>query len=78
MVTITCDFCGDKRTPNTETTAQPSWIQGFDLVTESPRLQQRTIRMLDRWDSRRIAELGAVHFCSIECKDKYLRKNAAA
>ncbi len=78
MVTLICDTCGEERELNSETTIQPDWIQGYDLLTKSERLMQRAIRLLDGWDQRRIAELGAVHFCSIECKDKYLSRNAVA
>ena len=78
MVTITCDTCGAKRLPNTESVAHRDWIQGFDLLTDTPRVKQRAIRLLDLWDMRKIAEMGAIHFCSVECKDRYLALNAVA
>ena len=38
---------------------------------------QRAVRFLDRWDDRRITELGVIHLCSQDCKDKYLKRSAA-
>ena len=79
MVSIICDTCGAKAHPNTEKTSHKTpWIQGYDLITESPRMMQHAIRLLDRWDYLRVAEFGAIHFCSVECKDKYLSKNKVA
>jgi hypothetical protein len=79
MVSIVCDTCGAEARPNTEkSTGKSSWIQGYDLITSTPRMMQHAIRFLDRWDDRRIAEYGAVHFCGAACKDKYLAKNKVA
>ena len=79
MVTITCDTCGAESRPNVENTnSKTPWIQGYDLMTESPRMMQHSVRLLDRWDDRRVAEFGAIHFCSLECKSKYLAKNKVA
>jgi hypothetical protein len=79
MITITCDTCGAESRPNTEKrSSKTPWIQGYDLITETPRMMQHSVRMLDRWDDRRVAEYGAVHFCCAACKDKYLAKNKVA
>ncbi len=72
MVTITCDTCGAKRQGNEE------WLLGFDLEFQSPRSLRRSLTFLDRWDNRRINELGSIHLCSIECKDEYVEKSKAA
>lgn len=75
MVSIICDNCGAKRPqrlpPNTE------WILGYDLETETTHSVQRSIRLLDRWDDRRVLEFGAIHLCSIQCRDEYLKQSAA-
>lgn len=75
MVTIICDNCGaqkaDKLPANTE------WILGYDLESETPKSVQRSIRLLDRWDDRRVLEFGAIHLCSIQCRDEYLKQSAA-
>lgn len=76
MVTVTCDVCGAKASPNTERKATSDWIQGWDLYTESRNSVQHSIRFLDRWDGRRVAEFGAIHFCSMACKDQYMKKAA--
>ena len=72
MVTITCDICGAKKTPREE------WVLGYDLEFESPRSLRRAVTFLDRWDDRRIVELGAIHFCSLQCRDEYIAKNKVA
>ena len=79
MVTIVCDTCGAEARPNTaKPKGKSNWIQGYDLVSESPRMMQHSVRLLDRWDDRRIAEFGAVHFCGEDCKKKYLTRNRVA
>jgi len=74
MVTISCDGCGEEK-PEGKTT---EWILGYDLQVEAPNAVQRSIRFLDRWDDRRVLELGAIHLCSQECRDKYVAKTRAA
>lgn len=78
MVEIHCETCDAVKRPNEETRNGPEWILGWDILTESPQAVQRSIRLLDHWDGRRVAEFAAVHFCSIECKDKYLAEQRAA
>ncbi|HWC18688.1 MAG TPA: hypothetical protein VG498_16880 [Terriglobales bacterium] len=77
MIRITCDTCGAVKAPQGRDKNR-EWILGYDIELESPRSLQHSIRFLDRWDNRRINELGAIHFCSLECKDKYMRRSAAA
>ena len=76
MVRITCDGCGAVK-PSYERLHRLEWILGYDIESKSARSLQRAIRFLDRWDDRRILELGAIHFCSVKCKDEYLKKSAA-
>jgi hypothetical protein len=79
MVEIKCDACDTVRRPNEETRKNGhEWILGWDLLSESSNAVQRSIRFLDRWDDRRVTEFGAVHFCSVECRDDYIRKNRSA
>ena len=77
MIRITCDTCGAVKPPEGSGNHR-EWILGYDIELESPRSLQHSIRFLDRWDNRRLNELGAIHFCCLECKDKYLRRSAAA
>jgi hypothetical protein len=74
MVNIVCDTCGATR----EQDSREPWILGYDLETRSASGVSRAVRFLDRWDERRITELGAIHFCSVQCKDDYLAKAHAA
>ena len=77
MVQITCDNCG-KQKPQDLTTAPETWNLGFDLEVESPASLQRSIRFLDRWDDRRVLELGAIHLCCETCRDEYVNQARAA
>jgi hypothetical protein len=72
MVTVTCDACGVERQPGEE------WVLGYDIESVTPNGVRRAITFLDRWDSRRMDELGAIQFCSLECKNNYLAKQRAA
>ena len=58
MVTIVCDIC-DKKIVNAGKQLQ-EWILGYDLQFEAKSGLQHSVRFLDRWDDRRILELGAV------------------
>lgn len=79
MVEIKCDNCDNVRLPNEEPrNPQEEWILGWDLVSESPNAVQRSIRFLDRWDNRRVAEFGAIHFCSVKCREAYITANRDA
>lgn len=77
MVTIKCDSCGAIK-PNDLTRPGREWILGYDLEIESPYRLQRSVRFLDRWDDRRVLELGAIHFCSEDCKEEYIARSRAA
>ena len=72
MVKVICDTCDVERNRGEE------WVLGYDIESVSPNGVRRAITFLDRWDSRRMDELGAIHFCSLECKDKYLARQRAA
>jgi hypothetical protein len=74
MVRITCDNCGAVKTEQLPETVQ--WILGYDLETETPKSVQRSIRLLDHWDDRRVLELGAIHLCSLQCRDEYMKNSA--
>jgi hypothetical protein len=75
MVKIICDVCGTERPERLP--ANTEWILGYDLETETPNAVRRSIRLLDHWDDRRALEFGAIHLCSIECRDQYMRQSAA-
>jgi len=78
MVKITCDICGAVRPERDSRIANDDWILGYDLQVENPNALQRSLRFLERWDDARVLELGAIHLCSMECKQKYIRKARSA
>src|SRR5579884_2271087 len=71
MVTITYDTCKVPKKSGEE------WVLGYDIETVSANGVRRAITFLDRWDSRRILELGSIQFCSLECKNDYIKKKSA-
>ena len=75
MVTITCDNCGAKKPERLPSDTE--WILGYDLETETSKSVQRSVRLLDHWDDRRLLEFGAIHLCSIQCRDEYLKQSAS-
>ena len=77
MVEITCDTCGKKKNQELRT-GDDGWILGYDLEIETPNALNHTIRFLDHWDDRRIMELGAVQFCSVKCRDAFMKRSRAA
>ncbi len=77
MVTINCDTCGKEKSHN-DKKLKESWIMGSDLQVESKSAVQRSIRFLDKWDDRRVLELGGIQVCSAKCKDDYIRGRRAA
>jgi hypothetical protein len=72
MVKVICDKCGVERQRGEE------WVLGYDIESVSPSGVRRAITFLDRWDPRRIDELGTIHFCSLQCKNEYLAAQTAA
>ena len=80
MVEISCDS-GGKVKPVAEparNNGASEWVLGYDLEVRSPNALQRSMRFLDHWDDRRVLELGAIHFCSDGCKEKYISNARAA
>jgi hypothetical protein len=77
MVTIKCDTCGAIK-PDDLAKPGREWILGYDLEIESPYRLQRSVRFLDKWDDRRVLELGAIHFCGEDCKEDYIARSRAA
>jgi len=71
MIRITCDTCGIVRRPR-----QQGWILGYDLRFDTPQTVSRSISFFDRWDNSRILQRGAIHFCSLKCKEAYTAANS--
>jgi hypothetical protein len=77
MVQIICDSCGKTKAAG-PSPGNESWILGYDLETETQHAINHSIRFLDRWDDRRVLELGTIHLCSEQCRGKYIRRSRAA
>jgi hypothetical protein len=71
MIRIICDTCGVVKNPR-----QQEWILGYDLRVDTPQTVSRSISFFDRWDDSRILQRGAIHFCSLECKQAYIAENS--
>jgi len=78
MIEISCDSCGKVKPVAQTGNGSPEWVLGYDLEVESPNALQRSMRFLDHWDNRRVLEIGAIHFCSLACKEKYISAAKAA
>jgi hypothetical protein len=77
MVVITCDVCRGKK-PTEAIPGAEEWTLGTDLEVETTRSLRRQLTFYDRWDDRRVLELGAIHLCSEECRQEYIDKSKAA
>jgi hypothetical protein len=52
-------------------------VLGYDLEVENANALQRSLRFLTRWEDARVLELGAIHLCSVKCKDQYIKEARA-
>jgi hypothetical protein len=68
MVTYKCDFCGRIKDP------RETWILGFAAENIGITQARREVAISAKWDDVRAVDWLAVHFCSVECKDKYMDK----
>jgi hypothetical protein len=68
MVQFVCDNCQSIKGP------KESWILGLAADTLGITSASREISILQGWDAVRAADPLAVHFCSVECKDRYVEQ----
>ena len=66
MIEFSCDWC--LRTKN----AQEAWILGIAAETVGFTAVRREATILPDWNRESAVSPLAVHFCSTECKDKYM------
>ncbi len=78
MVTVSCDVCDAKKDTDAIPSGNDPWILGFDLELETTNALRRSLTFLDRWDDRRVLELGAIHLCCEACRQQYIRDSKAA
>ena len=68
MVTYKCDTCGRIKDP------KEAWIMGFAAENIGVTQARREVAISAKWDEAKAVDWLAVHFCCVECKDKYMDK----
>ncbi len=68
MVTYKCDTCGRIKDP------KETWIMGFAAENIGVTQARREIAISTKWDEAKAVDWLAVHFCCVECKDRYMDK----
>jgi hypothetical protein len=66
MVRFQCDTCGRLRGANEQ------WILGLAAQTIGVTSARREIAIQSTWDRARAVNSFAVHFCSDECRSRYM------
>jgi len=64
-----CKTCG-KRKGDAE-----GWLLGFEGSGKPGGVMKYTFNLSDKWDEQRASERNALHFCSAECRSKYMCQN---
>ena len=67
MLQYACDFCGNIKGP------RETWLLGLAAESVGPSSAHRTVTMAIAWDEDRAVDPLAVHFCSIKCKENYIK-----
>ena len=68
MVRYECDYCQALKEPG------DTWILGFAAENVGVNAARREITIAPRWDEGRAVDYLAVHFCSDECRQRYMGK----
>jgi hypothetical protein len=68
MIQFACDSCRRIKALN------EVWLVGLAAETVGVSAARREVTILSVWDSEEAVDRLAVHFCSEECKDKYVAK----
>jgi hypothetical protein len=66
MLRFVCDYCGDIKQP------EEVWINGVAAENVGTQAARREVIIDPAWRYERAISPLAVHFCSVECKDRYL------
>lgn len=66
MLRYACDWCQRLKEPD------EVWILGFAAENLGVTASRREVTVLNEWDRERAVHPFAVHFCSIEDKDRYM------
>ncbi len=68
MIEFLCDSCGRAKDPS------EIWILGMAAEALGVTAARREVSIISIWDRERAIHPFAVHFCSEECKDNYIRR----
>ena len=66
MLQFSCDFCGNRKGPG------ETWINGVAVENVGTQAARREVVIDTVWRRERAVLALAVHFCSVECKDRYM------
>jgi hypothetical protein len=66
MLQFTCDYCENVKLP------AEVWINGIGIENVGTQAARREVVIDPAWKRERALLPFAVHFCSVECKDRYL------
>ena len=66
MLRFACDWCQRLKEPG------EVWILGFAAENRGVTASRREVTVLNEWSRERAVHPFAVHFCSIEHKDRYM------
>jgi hypothetical protein len=66
MIQFLCDWCSGVKQP------EETWILGHAAEAVGVTSARREVTLLSGWDWQRAVHPLAVHFCSLECKEKYM------
>lgn len=66
MLQFVCDYCANVKGPD------ETWINGIAAENVGTQAARREVIVDPSWRRERAILPFAVHFCSIECKDRYL------
>ncbi len=68
MIEFACDSCGRVKE------ADEVWILGLAAEAVGVTAARREVSIISVWDRERAVHPLAVHFCSEQCKEEYMRK----
>lgn len=68
MIQFVCDTC--RRVKE----ADDVWILGLAAEAIGVTAARREVTILPLWERPQAVDVLAVHFCSVACKDKYIRQ----
>jgi hypothetical protein len=66
MIQFVCESCAAIKEPS------EVWIVGLAAESVGVTSARREVNIQSAWDSATAVHPLAVHFCSVECKDKYM------